>query len=85
MSTHTEDRKVIAGPAGHWWAVIEDWQFGQSLVCHPVDAEGGTFDDEHPPPHPADGRLGIVDGWYEPDDQGADDLAEVRRELGLGA
>jgi hypothetical protein len=55
--------KVIAGPAGHFYALLDDPQFGETLMGHPIDAEGGTHDESNPPAHPAES--GEFDGWYE--------------------
>lgn len=48
---------VVPGPAGHYYAVLEDWQFGETLCGWPMGADP----DEAPPPHPSED----LEGWTE--------------------
>lgn len=68
-------RKVIAGPAGHWYALWTDWQFGETLIGRPM-MRGETT----PPAFPDDVHSMLEAGWYEITDPapGADDAAIVR-------
>lgn len=54
-------KRVIAGPAGHWYAIVEG-----ELNALPI-SEGETT----PPPHP-EAEGGSLDGWYSPDDMDAE-------------
>ena len=54
-------RRVIAGPAGHWYALVGD----DSLIGLPIGAEGAVFDPQHPPLHPEAEGGDWSDGWYD--------------------
>jgi hypothetical protein len=57
--------RVIAGPAGHWYALLDDPQFGETLLCRPAAASDGVrFADEDRPAHPSEDLA----GWYEPEE-----------------
>lgn len=71
----TASRKVIAGPAGHWYAVMCDVPEGDAhpvgrtryyLLGWPMDADGGTHDRNNPPEHPEVSG----DTWVEITDPG---------------
>lgn len=61
MEATKETTKVIAGPAGHWYA-LEDGE----LIGTPIDADGGKFDRVHPPQHPSQMTKSesAKSGWY---------------------
>jgi hypothetical protein len=53
--------RVIAGPAGHWYALFSDPQFGDTLIGLPM---GRNDDPDDLPPHPGDDVEPLVeDGW----------------------
>jgi hypothetical protein len=76
----TESRKVIAGPAGHWYALWTDWQFGETLVGLPMLADESA---DAPPLHPSEIPNPWTDGgWYEITDPAPEcDDAAIRAEL----
>jgi hypothetical protein len=72
---------VIAGPAGHWYTLWSDWQFGETLIGLPMYAN-----EVEPPPAPATVDELVKTGWYEITDPapGCDDEA-LRAEIKAGA
>lgn len=71
--------KVIAGPAGHWYALLVDPQFGETLMGLPIGSYGsGLHERGNLPPHPADD----LEGWYEITDPAPEtDVDALKAEL----
>ena len=71
--------KVIAGPAGHWYALFTDPQFGDTLVGLPMSRDENLMT---PPRHPSDDEMFAFGpfGWYDITDP-VFDTAEIITKL----